>query len=1042
MKRLRSSDDLNSFGEKSVCKDWGRREEDSGLSRPSSHRTFYCKSENARKGFSSSSSRYDRLDDDRESSRLIRKRSDYDSENYDRRKSYDRYRDVSDRRFLSPSPRGGYSSGDRIHRSESFSGFRKDFPKRFRSERDRSRREGSVSSWRRFGAAKDLDEGARNDGDIVRGTKSVSDDRGNLRSPRGPKEAKSPPWSKDSGSEMSKSVEVKKSDGFIVESGSSSEMEEGELEPDNEPACESKPAFKDQINENDLASEDQVPENDLASEDQSPIRLNHGQKELGSGSQAEKIVEDGTNSPSEVEYNKDGTCEEKAEVRPQETVKDWPNEVDESPSNLVQGKIAHENITEALPDDEGSKKEDSPREINICKAEETKGASVGNLTPLEEVHKEEKSIDLEGKRADAYLPESNKSASGGTEIPPKEDKGVDLELRSDDIALPESNKGVSGEGEVPEIALSVQMDGIASKDKGKSIVVSPSNVSTYVEVGMKVEREAEGIFSCGDNDAEGPSINGLQLFLNDPVKKPEKTDQTSIHQPKDEKLVLEPLDLSLSLPNVLLPINSHSMVRAPVSPSHARSGQSFPSTFRTKSDGFSMSMSFSGSQPYTHNPSCSLTHNSIDNYEQSVGSRPLFHGMDQVSPATWHGQSSSEHKNKEILMHQRIVSNGNGFYDQSPSSQTTSTGQGVQGQQVKVAEGTSTMPIRLDRQMSLHRQLSGVRSRHQNDVRSSSQSVGSHENGSEYGKSKKWVMREKDSSSLHRNHSQNEKDQLLIGGADFAESIITMVVSEPVDLMANRFNEMTGQSIACLKQNVRDLILNAGKCRQLCAFQSALQNRSDITLDLLLKSHRAQLEILISLKTGLEEFLQRNDEISTSELAEIFLNLRCRNLTCRNLLPVDECDCKVCIQKNGFCSSCMCLVCSKFDMASNTCSWVGCDVCLHWCHANCALRESYIRNGRSASGPTEMQFHCVACDHPSEMFGFVKEVFQNFAREWTAETLTRELEYVRRIFSASEDARGKQLHNLAVLMISKLANKSDVRKVQSQIMSFLAESTA
>ena len=67
----------------------------------------------------------------------------------------------------------------------------------------------------------------------------------------------------------------------------------------------------------------------------------------------------------------------------------------------------------------------------------------------------------------------------------------------------------------------------------------------------------------------------------------------------------------------------------------------------------------------------------------------------------------------------------------------------------------------------------------------------------------------------------------------------------------------------------------------------------------------------------------------------------------------------------------------------------------------------------------------------------MKEVFQNFAREWTAETLSKELEYVRRIFSASEDRRGKQLHDIAVLMLSRLANKCDLREVQNQIMGFL-----
>ncbi|KAF3968397.1 hypothetical protein CMV_007699 [Castanea mollissima] len=38
-------------------------------------------------------------------------------------------------------------------------------------------------------------------------------------------------------------------------------------------------------------------------------------------------------------------------------------------------------------------------------------------------------------------------------------------------------------------------------------------------------------------------------------------------------------------------------------------------------------------------------------------------------------------------------------------------------------------------------------------------------------------------------------------------------------------------------------------------------------------------------------------------------------------------------------------------------------------------------------------------DHPLELFGFVNEVFQNFVKEWTAEALSRELDYVKLLAS-------------------------------------------
>ncbi|XP_059651868.1 protein OBERON 4 [Cornus florida] len=1007
MKRLRSSDDLDSFGDKGVSRDWGRRDDDSSLSRSLSYRSYY-KSENGRKGLSSSSSRYDRLEDDRESSRPVRKRPDYDVDNYDRRKSYDRYRDISDRGILSSSPRGGYG-GDRIHRTESFSGPRREFPKGFRSERDRSRREGSVSSWRRFGGGKDVDESTRTVGEFVKGSRVASDDIGKVRSPQGlrdakspawsrdaispawSRDAKSPAWSKDSGSEQSKSVEVKKSEDLQVESGNTSEMEEGELEPDPEPVLEVEPV----------------------AEDQASVGFNSDKKELESEHLDEnKRLEDGSKSSSEenIELNKSSVSVEKPKDGSLEPVQDV-KEVNCIPD--CQGNLIHEtsgcgDVIGTAADDEGGKVEESARENSNPEKEESNDRFAEKSPHLEEKH--------------------------------KEDRDIDLDVKAENMDLAEPSKKVAEENRASEVVLSLVTEEITQnfKDKGKNVAVLPSNVTYSAEDGVKNERESGGLLTHRDSEMEGPSTRGFELFFTDPVRKLEKADSSGVTKPRDENLALEPLELSLSLPNVLLPIGSHCMAQAPGSPSHGRSVQSFPSTFRTNSDGFAASMSFSGSQPFTHNPSCSLTQNSFDNYEHSVGSRPIFQGGDQVSP--WQGQSSNEHKNKEAPMYQRISSNGNGIYHQSQASQGILNGQAVHGQHIRVAEGSSRIPVGLDRQLSIHKQLSGTQSRHQNDVRSPSQSVGSHETGSEFSKDKKRVMREKNGGSLYKSSNQNGKGQLLMGGADFVDRYITMIVSEPLHVMARRFNEMTGESVACLKEAVRDIILSPGKQWQLCALQKALQNRADITLEMLQKSHRAQLEILVVLKTGLQEFFQRNYDIPSSDLAEIYLNLRCRNLTCRNLLPVDECDCKICVQKNGFCSACMCLVCSKFDMASNTCSWVGCDVCLHWCHADCALRESYVRNGRSATGAqgtTEMQFHCVACDHPSEMFGFVKEVFQNFAKDWTAETLSKELEYVRRIFCASEDVRGKRLHDISVQLLSRLTNKSDLHEVRFRIMGFL-----
>lgn len=1014
MKRLRSSDDLHSYGDKNVCKD-------SNLNRSSSssHRSFYYKPDNVRKGLlssSSSGSRYDRdrtVDEDRDGSRLVRKRSDHDFENFDRRKGFDRYRDIGD-------SRGYGAGGDRslIQRSESFCGTRRDFPKGFRSERDRSRREGSVSSWRRFGSGlKDFDDSVRGcrvglEDRGVRSPKGVRDvvksptwskdsesEQSKMRSPpRGSRDAKSksksPSWSKDSESEQSKSeqsksVEVKKTEELQVESCSSSEMEEGELEPEPMPETEPEKACK------------AAPEN----ESQTSIPLDADEKEV----------------QTENQHNDtDATKYERSEESNKEETK--PNEDTHSGEKNV------EKESNKLPDAQNDVTEKMHGTGNAIETVFHDGDKVEENLKVDTEHKEEiKEV------ADLEKPLSHEEEH-------EQDKGADLETKADS-GKRELNIEVSTENEVHKTDGEMMMETKTNnvKDKGKSVSVTPTDVVHSAEDGLWNEKGLRDPTTCSGNAMEGPSPRGFELFSRSPVRKVEKTDQSNLHKQKDGSLSMEGLDLSLSLPNVLLPIGAHETTPVPGSPSQARSVQSLSTTFRTNSEGLTASMSFSGSQSFYHNPSCSLTQNSVD-YEQSVGSRPLFQGIDQLSQGAWQGQVQTDPKQKEIPFSQGTLMNGNGTYGQSPATWGILEGQAVKGQHSRVLEGSSKMASGLDRQLSFHKQLSGQSRRH-DDVRSPSQSVGSHDIGSSYSFDKKREMRDRNSRNVYRTASQKEQEQFQMGGIEFVETIIARIVSESVHAMAKKFHDMTGQSIACLKESIREIMLNADKCGQILAFQKVLQNRSDITLEVLQKSHLVQLEILVALKTGLTNFLQLDNSISSSDLAEIFLNLRCRNLLCRSPLPVDECDCKVCVQKNGFCRECMCLVCFKFDNASNTCSWVGCDVCLHWCHTDCGLRESYIRNGHSATGAqgvTEMQFHCVACDHPSEMFGFVKEVFLNFAKDWSVEALSKELEYVKRIFSSSKDMRGRQLHDIADKMLLRLANKSSLQEVYSHIMSFLA----
>ncbi|KAK1551992.1 hypothetical protein Q3G72_008556 [Acer saccharum] len=1016
MKRLRSSDDLeSSYSDKITGKDSSSNPNPNRavLSSSSSHRGFYYKSDNGRKSLvspSSSSSRYDRdrsLEDD---NRIVRKRPDHDFESFDRRKSgFDRYNN-----------RDGSGSDRGVHRSESFSGSRREFPKGVRSERDRTRREGSVSSWRRFGSERkdfgverkefggghkefeEINKGGSGRDERVGGgsgkalrdlMKSPSWSRdsgseqsrarglGDSRSKSKSKSRSSPTWSKDSvGSEQTKSLEVaKKSVEVKIESGggssSSSEMEEGELEP--EVGCEG---------ENGLAADEAGNGNEVKESD---TRVDgDDDKEV---EDVGKVVED------EKEGNKENVSEAK---------NDGLEEVGELPEG--------ENLNVESSDSRDEKG-------NVCAEEGDK--------EQEEVFGDRSSDDKEEGNKDSVDEKSLEEES-------KEEKGIDLEYKAEEeIEVLESNMDQTAEDNGGgEVNVHMEMEGLSRnfKDKGKGVAVTPTHDADSAENSVWVERESRVTASWKADDMEGPSSRGFELFTSSPVRKTEAKAEPGVNnKDKDDKMAMESLDLSLSLPNILLPIGARDATQAPGSPSHGRS-VSMTNTFCTNSDGFTASMSFSGSQSFFHNPSCSLTgQNSMDNFEQSVHSHPIFKGVD------WQGLSQNESsRHKEIPLYQRILMNGNGSIHQSQTSlQGIPNGQVAQGQHVRVAEGSTKTPNGLDRQLSFNKQ---------NDVRSPTHSAGSHEIGSSYSFEKKRPMREKQGGvRLYRSSSQKEQEEHPMGGAEFVETVIGRIVSDPIHVMARKFHEMTAQSMVSLKNSIHDIILNPDKKAQLCAYQNALQRRSDINMEVLLKSHPAQLVILVALKTGILEYLQPNSSNSSTDLAEIFLNLRCRNLTCRSPLPVDECDCKVCAKKDGFCSGCMCLVCSKFDMASNTCSWVGCDVCLHWCHADCALRESFIRNGRSATGAqglTEMQFHCVACDHPSEMFGFVKEVFLNFAKEWSAETMSRELEYVKRIFRGSKDLRGKRLHEIAGQMLVRLSNKSDFSEVLNHIVGFLTDS--
>ncbi|OEL22413.1 Protein OBERON 4 [Dichanthelium oligosanthes] len=525
--------------------------------------------------------------------------------------------------------------------------------------------------------------------------------------------------------------------------------------------------------------------------------------------------------------------------------------------------------------------------------------------------------------------------------------------------------------------------------------------------------------SIDHSSSMGRSLeSALQLGV-EPTETSKSASNTSVKK-EDDTMKLGKLDLSLSLSGCLQNSEFKRSIPKTASLVHVACSQPLPSSFRTNSAGFTASISSPSSQTLGHNASCSLTQQSLDNYEHSVGSKPFFMGVDRMSNCTGRqAQLSSEstQKGSATPVLQRVLRNGH-----MPDTNTLA---GIKGHNNGISND-----------LRKHANIPGILS--------PTHSRGSHDSGLEQNRHRRQLTRERSSNSLTRGERQ-EGEQLAINGAGVIERIIYKVVSEPLHLTGRMLQEMTENSITYLREAISDIIVDPDKRGQIIALQEALKKRADLNSDMLRTCPRVLVEILVAIRTGLPYFIKKSRSVATSSLVDIFLNLKCCNLSCQSILPVDDCDCKVCQRKAGFCSSCMCIVCSKFDSASNTCSWVGCDVCLHWCHTDCGLHHSLIRKGQSASrayGTSEMQFHCAACGHPSEMFGFVKEVFRTCARQWRIETLIRELQYVERIFSVTDDVRGKSVRDFVKQMLIKLENKAYHPEVVNCVIAFFSDDDA
>lgn len=259
-------------------------------------------------------------------------------------------------------------------------------------------------------------------------------------------------------------------------------------------------------------------------------------------------------------------------------------------------------------------------------------------------------------------------------------------------------------------------------------------------------------------------------------------------------------------------------------------------------------------------------------------------------------------------------------------------------------------------------------------------------------------------------------EQSVIRRVSSADKIsLRDITRERVDMISEKMHRLPDEFLEEMKNGLRVILEGNGGSQQREEFlmlQKLVQNRNDLTAKTLIRAHRVQLEILVAINTGIQAFLHPSISLPQTSLIEIFVYKRCRNIACRNQLPAEDCTCEICTNRKGFCNLCMCVICNKFDFEVNTCRWIGCDLCSHWTHTDCAIRDGLICMGpsvKSGAGPPEMVFRCRACNRTSELLGWVKDVFQHCAPAWDQEALTRELDFVSRIFHGSDDPRGRKL---------------------------------
>ncbi|GLJ21714.1 hypothetical protein SUGI_0404710 [Cryptomeria japonica] len=1010
MKRQRSySDDLMEADGSGNSKEWGRREQEGTKMRSlkgldSTATTCYKKSYSSR-GFN-----YEK-DEARGSSR---KRME-ETEGFERpRDGYARVssrRDSNPRRTEAPrSSResgGGYRDGgdsgkgrlERGRRSSSFSvgsaSKRESYEnlkfgaKGFRSERERPKRddlrsygmEGSGSLWKR--TSEDYYHRRGNGNGNGTGNETSGEDRSNGWS-HGIGLSKSPQGSKET---VDSFKESRKGEGAISQSNSNStsEMEEGELEPELEPEPESRvwqhheqeheqqtgQLKPDTEGEGEAEAEAEADAEAGAEQHQEELSSKGIQEEHGDISAAE--ADEGMATQMDDSKHTDGKVDKKRDVL------FGDGSLDGDRKEVGKGEELKP-VLDLDKTNEGGENNDleiSPR-VNLCSDSVARDLdSAGKNVTVDEVVQE-----LNQKET-----EQQPTAGWGIE----ERRGVDLEVEvkmetmedaSDEIEKAEEKSkrkeltfsfmcdtprplgdvqdkidaGSRGDRTLKSINSLLPQEGEdLGKDKDQRLSLSLSNGP-----GVYGKWDERALLLSNERKKKAPleedlGVGGSSRFQREPqssTKIEAGRSELSNEKQKQKKAKLEPLQLSLGLPDVSLTLASPSINVAPASPSRGRSYQSLSHTAhtihtahtQTGSDAFTTSISFSGSHPFVHNPSCSLTQNSMENYEFSVGSHPAFQAnSDQVSHGNWNANYPNEQSSydnnglvgvasqdvlkqrREASLYQRILQNGNlpatqfsqGMFggnskgqpskDRDPTTYergaTDTNFQGnfamTQGRHGRSSEGSLGRSNSVERHAKfLMAQGKQARSSDGNlgrlngpekhaifprelpeqwrEVKSSpTQSVGSREKGSDQWKQ---IIRDSNKSDRERasmpqrGYTGRGIEHSIPGAVPSIERVLFDIVSEPIPVMSQKLKEMPAKILDHLRQCSGELIGKNEKAEEFFSLQKILQNRTDLTSEVLLQAHKVQLEILVAVKTGIKGFILNNN-LPSSELVEVFLQL-------------------------------------------------------------------------------------------------------------------------------------------------------------------------